>query len=58
MNKLKSTLGIAAIAFITLTAVSCKDNKKESSHYFMVFDVGKKVSCFKRIIMVADSLVV
>lgn len=29
MNKLKSTLGIAAIAFITLTAVSCKDNKKE-----------------------------
>jgi len=29
MNKLKSTLGIVAIAFITLTAVSCKDNKKE-----------------------------
>ena len=29
MNKLKSTLGIVAIAFITLTAMSCKDNKKE-----------------------------
>lgn len=29
MSKLKSTLGIVAIAFITLTAVSCKDNKKE-----------------------------
>lgn len=29
MSKLKSTLGIVAIAFITLTAVSCKDSKKE-----------------------------
>ena len=31
MNKLKSTLGVAAIAFITLTAVSCNDSKKEQS---------------------------
>ena len=29
MRKLKSTLGIVAIAFITLTVMSCKDNKKE-----------------------------
>lgn len=29
MSKLKSTLGIVAIAFITLTVMSCKDNKKE-----------------------------
>jgi|13_taG_2_1085334.scaffolds.fasta_scaffold03292_5 hypothetical protein len=29
MSKLKLTLGVVAIAFITLTAVSCKDNKKE-----------------------------
>lgn len=29
MSKLKSTLGIVAIAFITLTAMSCKDNNKE-----------------------------
>ncbi|TYB71868.1 DUF3347 domain-containing protein [Bizionia saleffrena] len=32
MNKLKSTLGIIAIAFITLTVVSCKDNKKEQNN--------------------------
>ncbi|SRX75705.1 DUF3347 domain-containing protein [Aequorivita antarctica] len=32
MSKLKSTLGIVAIAFITLTAVSCKDNKKEQNN--------------------------
>ena len=31
MKKLKSTLGIVAIAFITLTAVSCKDAKKEQN---------------------------
>lgn len=31
MNKLKSTLGIVAIAFITLTAVSCKDSAKEQN---------------------------
>lgn len=31
MSKLKSTLGIVAIAFITLTAVSCKDNNKEEN---------------------------
>ncbi|TXD85540.1 DUF3347 domain-containing protein [Subsaximicrobium wynnwilliamsii] len=31
MNTLKSTLGVVAIAFITLTAVSCKDaNKNEA----------------------------
>lgn len=31
MSKLKSTLGVVAIAFITLTAVSCKDaNKNEA----------------------------
>ena len=29
MSKLKSTLGIVAIAFITLTVMSCKDNKQE-----------------------------
>jgi hypothetical protein len=32
MSKLKTTLGIVAIAFITLTAVSCKDNKKEQNN--------------------------
>jgi hypothetical protein len=32
MKKLKSTLGIVAIAFITLTAVSCKDAKKEQNN--------------------------
>lgn len=32
MKKLKSTLGIVAIAFITLTAVSCKDNKNEQNN--------------------------
>jgi hypothetical protein len=32
MSKLKLTLGIVAIAFITLTAVSCKDNKKEHNN--------------------------
>lgn len=31
MRKLKSTLGIVAIAFITLIAVSCKDAKKENN---------------------------
>ena len=31
MNKLKSTLGVAAIAFITLTVVSCNDSKKEQT---------------------------
>lgn len=31
MSKLKSTLGLVAIAFITLTAVSCKDGKKEQN---------------------------
>jgi len=31
MSKLKSTLGIVAIAFITLTAMSCKDNNKEQN---------------------------
>ena len=31
MSKLKSTLGIVAIAFITLTAMSCKDNKNEQN---------------------------
>ncbi len=31
MNKLKSTLGIVAIAFITLTVMSCKDNNKEEN---------------------------
>ncbi|WP_163518194.1 DUF3347 domain-containing protein [Gelidibacter japonicus] len=29
MSRLKSTLGIVAIAFMTLTAVSCKDSNKE-----------------------------
>ena len=32
MRKLKSTLGIVAIAFITLTVVSCKDAKKEHNN--------------------------
>lgn len=32
MSKLKLTLGMAAIAFITLTAVSCKDAKKDNSN--------------------------
>jgi len=32
MSKLKSTLGIVAIAFITLTAMSCKDNKNEQNN--------------------------
>jgi hypothetical protein len=32
MSKLKSTLGIVAIAFITLTAVSCKDAKTEQNN--------------------------
>lgn len=32
MSKLKTTLGIVAIAFITLTAVSCKDNNKEQNN--------------------------
>lgn len=31
MNKLKSTLGIVAIALITLTVTSCKDNNKEQN---------------------------
>lgn len=31
MRKLKSTIGIVAIAFITVTAVSCKDSKKEQN---------------------------
>ena len=31
MSKLKSILGIVAIAFITLTAMSCKDNNKEQN---------------------------
>ncbi len=31
MRKLKSTIGIVAIAFITVTAVSCKDAKKEQN---------------------------
>ena len=31
MSKLKSTLGIVAIAFITLTVMSCKDNSKEQN---------------------------
>ena len=31
MNKLKSTLGVAAIAFITLTVVSCNNSKKEQT---------------------------
>ncbi len=31
MRKLKSTLGIVAIAFMTITAVSCKDAKKENN---------------------------
>jgi hypothetical protein len=31
MSKLRSTLGVVAIAFITLTAVSCNDNKKEQN---------------------------
>jgi len=31
MSKLKSTLGIVAIAFITLTVMSCKDNNKEQN---------------------------
>lgn len=29
MNKLRSTLGVVAIAFITLTAMSCNDKKNE-----------------------------
>ena len=32
MRKLKSNLGIVAIAFITLTAVSCKDAKTEQNN--------------------------
>ena len=32
MSKLKSTLGIVAIAFIILTAMSCKDNKNEQNN--------------------------
>ncbi|SRX55062.1 DUF3347 domain-containing protein [Aequorivita sp. CIP111184] len=32
MSKLKSTIGIVAVAFITLTAVSCKDSKKEQNN--------------------------
>jgi hypothetical protein len=32
MKKLKSTLGIVVIAFITLTAVSCKDAKTENNN--------------------------
>ncbi|WP_452600745.1 DUF3347 domain-containing protein [Pontimicrobium sp. MEBiC06410] len=31
MRKLKLTLGMVAIAFLTLTVMSCKDNKKEQS---------------------------
>ncbi|QTY26431.1 DUF3347 domain-containing protein [Flavobacterium sp. CS20] len=31
MSKLKSTLGIVAIAFITITVMSCKDNSKEQN---------------------------
>jgi len=31
MSKLKSTLGIVAIAFITLTVMSCKDNNKDQN---------------------------
>ncbi|MCM4166622.1 hypothetical protein KCTC52924_03562 [Arenibacter antarcticus] len=31
MSKLKSTLSIAVFTFITLTAISCKDNKKEQN---------------------------
>lgn len=31
MRKLKSTLGIVAIAFITITAMSCKDAKKKQN---------------------------
>lgn len=31
MNKFKSTLGIVAIAFIALTAVSCKDSAKKQN---------------------------
>jgi len=31
MSKLKSTLGIIAIAFITVTVMSCKDNNKEQN---------------------------
>ena len=32
MRKLKSILGILAIALVTLTATSCKDNKKEQTN--------------------------
>lgn len=32
MKKLKSTFGIVAIAFITLTAMSCKDAKKQGDN--------------------------
>tara|TARA_R110000868_G_scaffold83058_1_gene234661 strand:- start:522 stop:1190 length:669 start_codon:yes stop_codon:yes gene_type:complete len=32
MEKLKSTLGILAIALVTLTVMSCKDNKKEQTN--------------------------
>lgn len=32
MNKLRSTLGVAAIAFITLTTMSCKENKNEHNN--------------------------
>lgn len=32
MNKLRSTLGVVAIAFITLTIMSCKENKNEHNN--------------------------
>jgi hypothetical protein len=41
MNKLKSTLGIVAIAFITLTAVSCKDAKTENNNSDLHQDANK-----------------
>ncbi|MBK5214442.1 MAG: DUF3347 domain-containing protein [Flavobacteriaceae bacterium] len=32
MKKFKATLGILAIVLVTLTTMSCRDNKKEDSH--------------------------
>ena len=32
MRKLRSTIGILAIAMLTLTTMSCKENKKEHNH--------------------------
>lgn len=41
MKQLKLTLGIVAIAFITLTAVSCKENKNEHNNADGLHDTDK-----------------